>query len=72
MKQTELGEVIGTHCQHTIKKGGKWGPAYFTHENRLRAPLCGHSEYCKCVEQLFVGVRLVHVVYFDWQASTHL
>lgn len=54
MKQTELGEVIGTLRQ---ERGEKWegvgedkGFAMcLTDDHRCRAPLGGTWQYCKCV-----------------------
>lgn len=51
MKQTELGEVIGTLCQERAKKWEErgWGgqAPCLTNDHRFRAPLGGIRLYCK-------------------------
>lgn len=53
MKQTELGEVIGTLCQDRGEKGEEWErngyATCLTNDHRFRAPLSGVWWYCKCV-----------------------
>lgn len=45
MKQTELGEVMGTLRQKRAKKGEEWGRSGYatclTNDHRFRAPLGG-------------------------------
>lgn len=53
MKQTELGEVIGTLRQERGERGEVWGTNEYaacqTNVHRFRAPLGGIRQYCKCV-----------------------